>query len=107
MHSEPIKPTVIKENIKNNSCIMQSKIIKSIKDANTREISLPMAVLYNRPKDYPNNIVARIWSGTIPAPSNVVVLYNSMMEAKEDLKGYLCLPRMQTDDPCIISCYLI
>ena len=81
-------------------------IVATIKDLDMSDLQLPLITLYNHPKDYPDKIVARIWEGRTAQPTNAVILYDSIPDAKNDLRAFTRLERRPEDDPCIICTYL-
>ena len=85
-----------------------TKILKTLKEADTTEI-MPMAVIYRKPKEYPNNYVVRIFDGKTGRPTNLSILRKTLEECREDIKasGYsACFPRSRYDDPIIVESWL-
>lgn len=67
----------------------------------------PMIVVYDRPRDIPDKVVARVWSST-GKPTNVYVLYETLQECREDAykAGFeMVVPRHPSDDACIVETY--
>ena len=85
-----------------------TKVLKTIKEADTTEI-MPMAVIYRRPKEYPDNYVVRIFDGKTGKPTNLAILRNTLEECREDIRksGYsACFSRSKYDDPIIVESWL-
>ena len=85
-----------------------TKILKTLKEADTTGI-LPMAVIYQKPKDYPDNYVVRIFDGKTGRPTDVAILRNTLEECREDIQksGYsTCFPRSRYDDPVIVESWV-
>ena len=86
----------------------RTKILKTLQEADTTEI-MPMAVIYKKPKDYPDKYVVRIFDGKTGRPTNLIILRNTLEECREDIKasGYsACLQRSKYDDPVIVETWL-
>ena len=86
----------------------RTKILKTLQEADTTEI-MPMAVIYRKPKEYPDNYVVRIFDGKTGSPTNLAILRKTLEECREDIKasGYsACFPRSRYDDPIIVESWL-
>jgi hypothetical protein len=83
-------------------------------DGQHREASLNEAeaevidlfVVYDHPKDYPDNFVVRRF--IVDKPTGQCWLYDDLEKARIDLQnqGRICLPRDPYDDPVIVECWL-
>ena len=85
-----------------------TKILKTLKEADTTEI-MPMAVIYRKPKEYPDNYVVRIFDGKTGRPTNLAILRKTLEECREVItaSGYsACFPRSRYDDPIIVESWL-
>ena len=68
-----------------------------------------MAVIYRKPKEYPDKYVVRIFDGKTGKPTNATILRNTLEECREDIKasGYsACFLRSIYDDPIIVESWL-
>lgn len=86
----------------------ETKVLKTLREADTTEI-LPMAVIYRKPKDYPDNYVVRIFDGKTGKPTNVIILRNTLEECREDIQnsGYTsCFTRSKYDDQVIMESWV-
>lgn len=66
----------------------------------------PMWTIYDRPLDYPKNIVVRVWYGLVPAEHT---LHDSVAEARESITrrgGSVSLSRQPGDDPKIVETWI-
>ena len=62
-------------------------------------------VVYDHPKDYPDQYVARMWDGE--APTTNVILGPTLESVREPLRrDYVCVGRFAQDDPCIVEVWL-
>jgi len=77
--------------------------------------SVSMWVIYDHPKDYPKNFVARRWvvAGTgvgKPCPTQDEKLADTLHELRESLRsqhpGLTVIPRDQGDDPVIVESWI-
>lgn len=82
-----------------------SKVVDSLDELDYRDIRFPIFVLYDHPKDFPDNIVARLWDMGLPTPT--VCLFNSLGEARAAMpQGFLRFGRNVHDDAVIIEFYV-
>lgn len=70
---------------------------------------LTIYTIYEHPRDYPNQYVARPWwirdDGSL-LKSTKVLLADSLDELRGMLPPGLChMPRTPSDDPCIVECW--
>lgn len=75
--------------------------------AQARATFPPIWVIYNRPADYPDSFVVRVWRGEVPEPE--VGLYPTLELARlmVDQDGAsIRLPRHHTDDPVIVESWI-
>lgn len=68
----------------------------------------PMWVVYDHPRDYPDNVVVRTWYGEYA--TSELSLHGSLTEAREHiiatLGGSARLARASSDDPCIVETWI-
>ena len=61
---------------------------------------LPMLTVYNRPSDYPDSFIVRMWDAS--EPTRFITISKSLEEARQSIPpSMVCLNRMEKDDPCI------
>lgn len=85
------------------------KRVPSLTMVDYSDMTLPMVVVYNKPSDFPNMVVARIWDGAWNKPTDVYCVYQSITECREDsvAAGFsICIPRSPQDDKCIVGSYM-
>ena len=86
----------------------QDVILKAFSDVNLKSMVkvVPIIVIYDKPKDYPSNFVARLWDIN-NKPTSYVVVADSLEEIRKLLPNNLTrIPRSEADDPVIIETYL-
>lgn len=71
---------------------------------------LPIWTVYDHPKDYPTQLVARLWKLT-GEPTPIVLTadtLDALREAIQDATDFVLtpLPRQPHDDPCIVETWL-
>lgn len=69
---------------------------------------LPMWVVTERPKDYPEGCVARLFL-TLPAPvaTDAAIYGPSLADVRSKLpQGLFCMPRHEADEPQIVEVWL-
>lgn len=86
-----------------------SKFVNSLKEVNLSKIKIPMAVIYDSPKDSPGMYLCRIWEGEVCSPTNAAMQKSSLKEMREDIQaaGFLYrYPRAEDDDPVILEIWM-
>lgn len=88
---------------------MYGDIIKSsTKEFPIQATNLQLIVVYRKPLDYPEKIVARLWDLTSPTP--FVVLKDSLEDLQRDIRRYrywmIPMGPRPEDDPCIVETYI-
>lgn len=88
---------------------MLTNFVDSMQQVDFSDMKMPMAVIYNGPKDFPNLYMCRIWEGAGCHPTNTAVQRFSLEELREDIKaaGFTTrFPRAKGDDPVILETWL-
>lgn len=83
--------------------------VESLTQVDFSGIQIPMAVIYENPKDCPEKYVCRIWEGKECHPTNTAVKKNTLEEIREDIKaaGFtMRFPRVEDDDPVILETWV-
>ena len=62
---------------------MKTTEVKSFADVDTSELKHPIICVFNRPDDYPDKCVARLFEGA--APTNIIITRNTVEEIREDI----------------------
>lgn len=82
-----------------------------LKDIDYSDMKVPMAVVYDKPLDFPDKFVIRImdaFNGGVSV-TNAVITRDSVMECREELyaAGFCVpLPRSINDDKCIMEVWM-
>ena len=87
----------------------KTKVLKSLQEMDRRNLKLPMAVIYQKPKDYPDDYVVRIFEGTTGRPTEMVILRKTLEECRKEVLEagfYVALPRAAADDPVIVESWI-
>ena len=72
-----------------------------------RKIYPPIWTIYNRPLDYPDKFVVRVWYGTSAEVETTT--HDSLDDARESIiarGGSFGLIRSERDDPCIVESWI-
>ncbi len=88
---------------------MLSKFVDSLKNVDFSRIKMPMAVIYDSPKDFPEMYLCRIWEGAGGHPTNTAIQKFSLEEMREDIQaaGFsIRFPRAAGDDPVIVETWM-
>lgn len=85
---------------------MKNKIVGSLKEVDYRGM-FPLAVIYNKPSDFPTAYVVRIWD--VNSPTNIVFVASSLEECRKDIRaaGFtVWFDRSKEDDTCIVETWM-
>lgn len=86
-----------------------NKRVESMRDVDYSELRFPMITIYERPKDFPGEYVARVWDGAGPKATNIIKTAPAAGILREDIKaaGFtICFPRAEGDDECIVETWI-
>jgi len=79
-------------------------VIESFNQVNVSRMKMPFIVLYDHPKDYSENYVARLFD--VNKPTNVVIISKDLEELRNKIpKGMVKFNRENEDDERIIESY--
>ena len=87
--------------------MIESKIVDTLKRVDTRGLLLPMAVIYDKPTDFPENYVVRIWDTNVP--TNIAYISDNLEACRKEIRALglmVCLGRELDDDPCIVEAWI-
>ena len=62
---------------------MKTREVRSFVEIDIGKIQIPCIGVYNRPSDYPDKCVARLFDGT--KPTNIIIIRNTVEEIREDI----------------------
>lgn len=82
-------------------------IIKSIRDVDLSILQLPQVAVFNRPKDYPDKAVARVFDSG--CPTNIAMVADDPEVLKEDIRKNTTLmwfPRGKDDHESVVGVYM-
>ena len=82
-------------------------LVDSMADVDFSGMKFPIIVLFDKPTDYPDTLIARVFE--LNYPTNIVAKYKSVDDAREDahFAGFGNLvPRHKDDDPHIVESYI-
>ena len=68
----------------------KTREVRSFAEIDIRKIQMPCIGVYNRPSDYPDKCVARLFDGT--KPTNIIITRNTVEEILQDITK--CFPAM-------------
>ena len=83
--------------------------VDSLTQVDMSGIKMPMAVIYDSPKDFPELKLCRIWEGAGCHPTNTAIYRNTIEKLREDIKaaGFsILIPRSEGDDPVIVETWM-
>lgn len=84
-----------------------SKVVDHIKDLDLSNLKIPIGVIYDKPLDYPDKFVIRIFDGSVA--TNTIILRENLEECrKECIDGGFrtTIPRSMDDDYCIVESWI-
>ena len=82
-------------------------IIKSIRDVDLSIFQFPQVAVFNKPEDYPDKAVARIFDNG--QPTNVIMIADDPNDLRWNIRKYTNLiwcPRGKDDDLSLLGVYL-
>lgn len=88
---------------------MSTIFAKTLKDVDLSDIKIPMAVIYDHPKDFPDVYLCRIWEGAGCHPTNKALQKSSPEKLREDIlaAGFTArFPREEGDDKVILETWI-
>ncbi len=86
-----------------------NKQVETLCDVDFSGLRLPMVTIYNKPRDFPDVYVARVWDGGGPRATNVVRTAPDADSLRKDIlaAGFtICFPRSPADDACIVETWV-
>ena len=86
---------------------MHNVEVKSIRDVDLSVLQLPQVAVYNKPDDYPDKAVARVFDNG--KPTNIIMIADDPNDLRWDIRKYTNLawfPRGKEDVPALIGVYL-
>ena len=87
---------------------VKNKRIQSFSEVDIAELKFPVIAIYDRPLDFPDSYVARIFDSD--KPTNVILLDNNLSHIREEIKFYfpqmVRLPRAQNDVNCLVETWI-
>lgn len=88
---------------------MEQKEAKTIREVDYSGLRIPAVVLYDRPKDFPEGIIGRVFELFNAMPTDTYIRYSTIEDAEADLKGktVAVFPREKTDAKAIVCTYLL
>ena len=79
--------------------VKHNQIIESLTQADLSHLILPLVTIYEKPADFPNEYVARIWDGQGARPTNIMVKSKSIESIREDIEA-------AGDEPHIVETWM-
>ena len=88
---------------------MLTTFVESLQEVDFSNIKIPMAVIYDTPKDFPDLILCRIWEGAGCHPTRIAMQKGTLEETREAIMeaGFsIRFPRAEGDDPVIVETWM-
>lgn len=67
-------------------------------------VRIPMIVIYNKPKNYPEHYIARLWDGN--KPTNYTIIRDSLDSIRAAIPPMNRISRSEKDDPVIVETWI-
>ena len=86
-----------------------NKIMESMSQVDFSDLKCPLITIYEKPLDFPNAFVARVWDGVGPKATNTIIMRFSLEECREDIQaaGFLVqFPRAEGDEPHVVETWM-
>lgn len=84
-----------------------SKNVISFGNVDFSGIKIPMIVVYERPSDFPDKYIARVFDCEIP--TDVIIVRDSLQEIRDDITaaGFMvCMERSQEDALSVVETWM-
>lgn len=84
--------------------IVANKIVDTLSRVDLRWLKMPLAVIFERPLDFPDNFVVRIFDVNIP--TNIVYLSENLEDCRKEIFKMglqVCFGRSEEDHKCIVE----
>lgn len=65
----------------------QDMVLDTLEHVDFSEMKLPGIVVYENPSDYGGKVVGRVFEMAMPYPTNVVIVRESLEEARDDIRA--------------------
>ena len=87
---------------------MNTKEVRSFAEVETNELKQPIICVYEKPEDYPDKCVARIFDGT--KPTNIIITRKTVREIRDDIIAYfpnmLPFSRSKEDHKSVVESWI-
>lgn len=86
-----------------------NKIAESLRQVDFSGLEFPLITIYEKPLDFPDDFVARVWDGKGPKPTNTMIKRFTLQEIREDIRaaGFETkFIRADDDDPHIVETWM-
>lgn len=87
----------------------ENKMVESLCQVDFSELAFPLVTIYEKPLDFPDAFIARIWDGKGAKPTNVMIKRDTLWEIREDIRaaGFVTsFDRAKDDDLCIVETWM-
>lgn len=87
----------------------ENKIVESLCQVDFSELVFPLVTIYEKPLDFPNSFVARVWDGERAKPTNIMIQRHTIQEIRQDiiLAGFKTIfTRAEDDEPHIVETWM-
>jgi hypothetical protein len=70
------------------------------------EIVLPMWTVYDRPRDFPDKLIVRLFEGKTASATTVAMSFDTMAQVMDTFRRWTFLTRAPNDDPNIVGTFI-
>ena len=78
-----------------------NKIVDSLKEVDFSDLKLPMIVIYEKPLDFPDKYIARVFE--CEKPTNTLIIRDSLQECRDDITAAGFLVGMERSENDALS----
>lgn len=75
-------------------------VVENFENIDVSDLKIPMIVIYEKPKDFPNNYIARLWDTN--KPTNIAVVRDTLEELREVIPNHMVKFDRNIDDDKVI-----
>lgn len=87
----------------------ENVIAESLQQVDFSGLNLAVVTVYEKPSDFPDAFVARVWDGKGPKPTNTMIKRNTIQEIRKDIMaaGFeTVFQRAEGDEPQIVETWM-
>jgi hypothetical protein len=86
--------------------VIQTKFVFAPEEIDLSGIGLPIWTVYDRPKDFPDKFIVRLFDGTTGHPTAFALSFDTIEQVQDTFIRWHFLWRQEADDPKIVGTFI-